>query len=163
MSSTDTKPTISVLEANWHTHLAGVQSEKAARAQGMKDSESTTLLDAAAGGRVINGVTFPPINAGYVMLLAKASQICEKRPELAPQVMGSDLGHLGALALILHDSKQAWQIMSHPQGEELFVKAVIEFAMEFTLQDLRVVVGWMNEEMERLQGHGAAAGKPPAE
>lgn len=154
----DTKPTISQLEANWHTHLAGILAEKKAREQGMNPADGEALLDAAAGGRIIAGITFPPISGGFMMLLAKANQIAAKMPELAPDSMGTEVGHLGALALILHSPAMAWQLMKQAGGEQLFADAVIEFSLQFSLDDLRSLINWIAEDMARLQ-RGACA--PP--
>jgi hypothetical protein len=157
------KPTLSQLEANWHTHLAGIKAEKKAREQGMNPSDGEALLDAAAGGRIIGGVPFPPITGGFMMLLSKANSIAKKIPEMAEDSMGTEMGHLGALALILHSPEMAWKLMKQAGGEQLFADAVIEFAMQFTLLDLRSLIDWIAEDMQRLQRGGDSAGKPPAE
>ncbi len=157
------KPTLSQLEANWHTHLAGLKAEKQARAQGMNPSDGEALLDAAAGGRIIGKVKFPPIHGGFMMMLAKANGIAKKMPEMANESMSTEMGHLGALALILHSPELAWSMMKQPEGEQLFADAVIEFAMQFTLPDLRSLIEWIAEDMQRLQRGGDSAGKPGAE
>jgi hypothetical protein len=157
----ETKPTISELEANWHVHIAGIISEKKARSGGVSEADADTLLDAASGGRIIGGVKFPPISAGFMMLMAKANTIATKIPELANSGMDTDLGHMGALGLIMHSPELSWTMMKQPNGERLFADAVIEFAMQFNLGDFKQLVEWIVEEMKRLQS-ASSEGKPSA-
>lgn len=154
---------LSQIEANWYAHVAGMKAEKEARERGSDEAANESLLDAACGGKVIGGLKFPPIHAGFLMMMAKAQGIAERNPEMASEMMGSDMGHLGALALILHSPELAWQMMRQPDAETLFAEAVTEFAMQFKLSDLREIVLWITEDMAKMQKGGDAAGKPAAE
>lgn len=161
--TTQTKIPLSELEANWHTHLAGMRAEKAARERGTDEGAAEALLDAACGGKIIGGIKFPPIHAAFLMMMAKAQGIAQRNPDMACDMMSSDMGHLGALALILHSPELAWQIMKRPDAETLFAEAVTEFAMQFDLIQLKEIVSWIMEDMDRLHRGGDAAGKPSAE
>lgn len=157
------KAPLSEIEANWYTHLAGIQAEKEARELGVTQSDGESLLDAACGGRIIGGIKFPPIHGGFMMMLGKAQKIAEKYPEMANESMGTEMGHLGALAFILHAPELAWTMLKRPDCEPLFVEAVIELSMKFGLVQLREIVEWIAEDMSRLQRGGDSAGKPAAE
>lgn len=151
-----TKPTISELEANWNIHLAGLRAEKEAREKGVTEDQASTLMDAAAGGRVVAGVLFPPITAAYMLMLNRVEELAKTEP-----VLGTEMGNLAALALILHSPEKAWALI-RSGSPQLFADAVTEFAMLFTLAQLKELMSWVGEESKRLAEHGDDAGKPSA-
>lgn len=156
---TPAKPTITQLQANWQIHIAGIQAEKAAREQGAAPGEIATLLDAASGGIIVAGLVFPPIHSAFMLMLSKVEALTKTKPALA-----TEMNNLAALALILHSPRQAWAMLrdSTAEAADLFEAAVIEFAMQLTLADLRALMAWVATEMERLKDQGENAGKPSA-
>lgn len=150
------KPVISEIEANWNIHLAGLRSEKEARAKGIPEGSGETLLDAAIGGRVIGGVLFPPIHAAFMLMMAKLEDLPEAR------LLRTEMDNMAAMGFILQCPKVAWPLLKAGEGKQL-MDAVIEFSAEFTLPELKEIMAWVNEELARLNNQGAGAGKPAAE
>jgi hypothetical protein len=148
------KPTITELDANRLVFLAGVKAEKEAAAAGVSPDESSTLLNAGAGGRVIGGITFPPIHAAYQLMLHRVGELAEKR-----QALGSPMGSMAALAFLLKEPQLAWRLLQAEDGGQLFDETVTEFAMALTMKDLAKVAEWIKEESDRLNP-ADDAGKP---
>ena len=157
MSDAPTKPTITQLQANQLIFAAGVKAEQEARASGMAAEDSSTLLDAASGGVIIGGVTFPPIHGGFMLMMGRVAEFAEKRT-----MLGTEMGNMGALAFILKNPKLAWDMLRTADAALLFEETVTEFTMAFTLEQLMAVGDWIKREMERLNTKGEQAGKPPA-
>ncbi len=152
-----TKPALSEIEANWNIHYAGIRAEKAAREKGITEGDSENLLNAAAGGKIIGGVLFPPIHAGFMLMMAKLAKL-----EKWTALYTSELDNAAALAFILHAPKIAWP-MIRDGHEDAFIEAVVDFATAFEITEMQQIMIWVTSEMGRLQTQGEAAGKPAAE
>lgn len=151
-----TKPTLSEVEVNWNIHFAGLKAEQEARAAGVTDDQASTLLDAAAGGRIVAGLRFPPIHAGYMLMMSRVERLAKTEPALA-----SDMGNLASLAFILHSPELAWTMLKFGDAQ-FFADAITEFSTRFTLDQLKDLMSWVGEEGRRLAEHGDDAGKPSA-
>lgn len=139
------KPTLTELQANQLVFLAGVKAEQEAAAQGVSRDESASLLNAAAGGRVIAGMVFPPIHAAYQLMLHRVSEIAEKR-----QALGSPMGSMAALAFVLKSPELAWELIEADDEGALLEKTVTRFSMGMTMADLAKVAAWIKEESDKL-------------
>ena len=155
--TTPTKPTITQLQANQLIFAAGIKAEQEARANGMAGEDAAALLDAASGGVIIGGVTFPPIHGGFMLMMGRVAEFAKTRT-----MLGTEMGNMGALAFILKEPKLAWDMLRHVDAALLFEETVTEFAMAFTLEQLVAVGRWIEREMKRLNTKGDEAGKPAA-
>ncbi len=149
-----TKPTITQLQANQLIFLAGAKAEAAAKEQGIAPDDAAALLDAASGGIKVAGMRFPPIHGAFMLMMSRVADFAETR-----QMLGTEMGHMGALAFILKAPQLAWEMLKTPEAALLFEETVTEFAMQFTLADLVKVGDWIKREMERLTTKGDDAGK----
>ena len=152
-----TKTPLPEIVANWNIHLAGLTAQKEARAKGITEGDSETLLNAAVGGKIIGGVTFPPIHAGFMLMMAKLAKM-----DKWTSLYTSELDNATALAFILQAPKIAWPLIREGH-EDAFIEAVIEFSMEFSMGDIQEAFAWVNVEMDRLKAQGEAASKSKAE
>lgn len=150
------KPTLTEIEANWNIHYAGLKAEQEARARGVTDDQAATLLDAGVGGRIVAGIQFPPIHAGYMLMMSSVEKMSKNEPVLA-----TEMGHLAALAFILHSPERAWTMIKLGDAA-FFADAITEFSMLFTLGQLKELMSWVGEEGRRLSEQGEDAGKPSA-
>lgn len=153
-TSSPTKPTITQLQANQLAFLAGVKAEQAAKEQGVAPDDAAALLDAATGGVKIAGITFPPIHAGFMLMMGRVEEFAEKR-----KMLGTEMGNMAALAFILKSPDLAWLMLRTPEAALLFEETVTEFAMAFTMGDLMLVGKWIEAEMTRLKSKGDEPGK----
>jgi len=154
---TSGKPTITQLEANQLIFLAGVKAEQEAKANGLAADDAATLLDAAGGGVTVAGITFPPIHGAFMLMMGRVADFAEKRG-----MLGTEMGNMGALALILKEPKLAWDMLRNADAALLFEETVTEFVMGFTLTELLKIGDWIKREMDRLNTKGDDAGKPLA-
>lgn len=151
---TPTKPTLTELQAKELIFLAGVLAEQAAAAQGIAPDDAAALLDAASGGTRISGVRFPPIHAGFMLMLGRVEEFAKERA-----MLGTDFGNMAALAFVLKEPELAWAMLQNEQAAKLFEETVTGFAMRFTLADLKAIADWVAKEMARFSEKGETAGK----
>lgn len=151
MNTAPSKPTITELQANQLVFLAGLKAEKDARAQGVSPQDAETLLNAGCGGKIIGGVLFPPIHAGFMLMLEQAQRHAERCPSL-----GRQQNSMVLMAYILKNPKEAYQLIRRREeaASELLEETITEFAAEFDLSHLAELSEWLESEMEKLNRHG---------
>jgi hypothetical protein len=149
------KPTMSRKEANWQVHVAGMQASASTEATGIDPATASHLLDAATGLTVQN-IAFPPITAGFLMMLPLIEGLRDKC-----QSMSQEGGQLAALAFCLGEPDAAWKMLRQKDDGASFECAAFAYASQFTLSDLRTLAKWMTAQMAALNesGEDPAAGK----
>ncbi len=152
------KPEITQKEANWQVHVAGIQASAQTEATGIDIATATHLLDAGVGIH-LKGVTFPPITAGFLMMLPLIEALRSKIVSLSQEG-----GQLACLAFCLGEPAVAWQTLRKDDGGKTFEAASFDYAQQFSLADLRALARWMTKQMADLNeaGEDPAPGKPLA-
>ncbi len=153
MSDTPTE-TISRREANWYIHLAGQKAAAAARASG-EIPEADALLNSSVGLQV-NGNTFPPIPAAFLLLIPRIDKLIEKYESDLAQESGTVM----LMAYLLVNPEQAWsklRSINSPEAMEAFEAEVFEFSLKYDVADLGIVSRWIAAEMARLKSDATAA------
>lgn len=154
------KPVMTQREANWHTHMAGMRATSEAQRQGYDPEAAAALLDAGVAGRRIGAHVFPPVHAGFLLMLGLVNQVSETLPSLK-----SESASLMAIAFCLGDPERAWVLLRAEDGWAAFEQACFEFASQFTLADLKDIGRWIGQQMELLKDpepEDKPAGKSPA-
>lgn len=151
------KPVIPRKEANWQIHVAGLQAGKQTEGAGIDPATATHLLDAGTGLQ-IGGVTFPPITAGFLMMLPLIESLRDKCIS-----MSQEGGQLAALSFCLGEPDAAWQCLRQADDGACFEAASFAYARQFNLGQLRKMAQWMTSQMASLNdaGEDAAPGKQP--
>lgn len=149
-------PEISQLEANRQAFLAGVAAEKEARAQGVASADAETLLDAATGGVIIAGITFPPIHPAFVLMQDKLAAFAKIKT-----ILNHPSADCAATAFILKEPKLAWAMLKSkdPEVVEMFYETITDFGLRFTVADFKELFAWVSLETQRMQNGGEASGK----
>lgn len=152
------KPEITQKEANWQIHVAGLQASAQTEATGIDLATATHLLDAASG-ITVSGINFPPITAGFLMMLPLIEALRTKITSLSQEG-----GQLACLAFCLGEPSIAWQTLRKDDEGKTFELAAFDYAQQFSLSDLRQLARWMTSQMAALNdaGEDPAPGKPPA-
>jgi hypothetical protein len=158
------KPTISERDYNWTAHLAGLRAEAKAKQEGGVDpAASAALLDAGQGKVTIAGHAFPPVTAGFILLLPMLNKVAANS-----EVLSSESGTVMMMAWALAYPQQAWEATKAAKREgnaENLAEAIFAFASGFALDSLRDVAAWVTKELERLKDDAEEAelpGKPGA-
>jgi len=156
---TSPKPEISQLEANRQAFLAGVTAEREARARGVAAEDAATLLDAAAGGIVIAGITFPPLHPAFILMQDRLRLFAEKK-----QILNHPSADCAATAFILKDPVAAWAMLNSKAADavEVFYETITEFGLTFTARDFKRLFEWVALESARMHNGGEDAGKSQA-
>lgn len=142
------KPTITKKEANWQVHVAGLQAGKETESTGIDPATASHLLDAAAG-LTIAGVSFPPISAGFLMMLPLVEKL-----RTTCLSMSQEGGQLAALCFCLGQPDAAWQCLRQKDEGVSFEAASFAYANQFTLAQLRTLAQWMTVQMAALNEAG---------
>jgi len=155
----EARPEISQLEANRLAFLAGVAAEQEARARGIGDEEAATLLDAAAGGKIIGGILFPPIHPAFILMQDRLAAFAAKKP-----ILNYPAADCAATAFILKNPKLAWEMLRTATDDvvEQFYLTITEFGMQFTTDDFKKLFAWVALEGQRMHSTGEDAGKSEA-
>jgi hypothetical protein len=151
------KPVITKKEANWQVHVAGLKAGKETEGAGIDPATASHLLDAAAG-LTIAGVTFPPISAGFLMMLPLVEKL-----RTTCLSMSQEGGQLAALCFCLGQPDAAWQCLRQKDEGVSFEAASFAYANQFNLGELRTLAQWMTVQMAALNdaGEDPAPGKRP--
>ena len=151
------KPIISEAQANFHVHVEGMKAQEEARKTGTDPEAAKVLLNAVAGGIVIGPHTFPPITAGFILLLPMLTKACEQSATL-----NHESGQMMAMAYALVGPERCWKTLRSPDLAVKFDELVWEFAKDFTLEQLKELAAWIGTELQRMNGEAEEqnVGKP---
>jgi hypothetical protein len=134
-------------EANWHTHVAGQRAEEAARNAGIDTDTSSALLDAAAGGKQIGGVMFPPWHGSLSLMLAHLGEL---RSKLV--ILRDTTSEMMAIAYCLAEPDLAWSAIRKDDAGKAFEDAVFQFGRQFSVEQLREVMAWLAAQYQVMRG-----------
>jgi hypothetical protein len=151
------KPVINRKEANWQVHVAGLNAGKETEGAGIDPATASHLLDAAVG-LTIADVTFPPISAGFLMMLPLVEKL-----RTTCLSMSQEGGQLAALCFCLGQPDAAWHCLRQKDEGASFEGASFAYANQFNLAQLRTLAQWMTVQMAALNdaGEDPAPGKRP--
>lgn len=145
---------MSLREANWHAHLAAMRAGNQAAQLGTTPADATALLDAASGGVIVANLRFPPIHAGFLLMLTWLGELKAKVVSLQ-----SDSGSLMAIAYCLGMPDQAWAALRQKDDGARFEAEVFDFAKAIPLPALKALGAWVAEQMATMT---AAEEEPPS-
>jgi hypothetical protein len=142
------KPEITDLEANLAIHNAGHEAEQAARQQGMGRDEAKSILDGAAG-LVIAGKTFRALTPAFLLLSPEVDELAKQEPLLYSGGVSKAVA-----AFLLYDTRAAKDIIDTGDAKA-FRRAVLDFTLDFTVDDFARMNRWLETEYQRLKGDDA--------
>lgn len=144
------RPQMTRQDANFNVHVAGMRAAEEAEKTGVSPQQADALLDAAAGGRIIGGVKFPPIHASLLLLLPQLDGFKTHCPALASEAVS-----LMGIAYCVLKPAEARATIRAKDGEK-FEEEMYAIAEHLTLPQLKELGEWIADQMKLLNGDADA-------
>lgn len=148
----DPRTAMSLHEAKWHAHTAGVRAMTAAQQTGYDHLRAETIVGGAAGPVTIANLLIQPPSPGALVCLQRLVRMRRQRPDAAPQpAPKADWEHLVASAFVFIRTVEAWQLLD--RGLTEFEVAAFQFGCGISFDDLRQINAWIEAELGKFAGN----------
>lgn len=151
------KPEMSRQEASWHTHLAALRAQEAARKAGSNTAATEALATATAGPVTIGGYQLYPASEGTIWTLKRLAREfiawADKlgMPHAAEgELRDRELLELALSTLAFCDARRVWQLLESGRFEELIIEAD-RMVWYMPIETSRALEAHFSKQMARIR------------